>query len=176
MADERDEQELEFFSAVGELVLWASKLDEQMIGICISLLMLGDSRMLPPVLASLDPARKLDMLKARGKLIEEPTWRSKLLKYVEAVEAVNRVRNIACHSVFRLRAGSPVLVSIAAAKIFRGIDLKSKSLPDAATLESLHEAIGAAEEAFQGGKVVLKNLQRVEREHQARTKDRGPAD
>ena len=158
---------------VGELVLIASALDHQLNHICISVLALTQSPMLEPVVASLDSARKVEILKAYASKITAIEWKKALKAQAEAVEKVNRSRNIAAHSVMSFENGEPVLTSPAAAKLFKSIDLATKTAEKIRFTE-LEEAIKGAEAALGSGMKLLENFSRVEAERKRRKKARKP--
>jgi hypothetical protein len=157
------------FGIVGELVLMASALDYQLNQICISVLPLTPSPMLEPVVASIDSSRKVEILKAYASKIRAPDWKKAIRSHAKAVEEVNRWRNIAAHSVMSVRAGRPVLFSPAAAKLFRAIDLSSKTA-ERIDLARLEQAIITAEKAHAGGVNLLQNFDRVATERARRSR------
>jgi hypothetical protein len=63
-AEEREQQELEICAVVGRMVLMASLLENQMGETLIEVLTLDRTPNLMPVVATLDPARKVEILKA----------------------------------------------------------------------------------------------------------------
>jgi hypothetical protein len=137
----------------------ASALHDQLNHICISLLALTASPMLESVMASVESARKIEIVKMYAKsIIKEPTWAKGLREHVDAVEDVNRVRNVAAHSVMRLESGRVVLRSPAAAKLLKAIDLDKKTVPPI-LLESLAKAIKNGEAALASCANLLDNLQ-----------------
>lgn len=145
---------------VGELVLTASALDHQLNRICISALALVECPMLEPMVASLDSARKIEILRAFSTKIAAPQWRKAIRDHAETVEKVNRARNTAAHSVLSFQKEKAVLSSPAAAKLLRSIDLTTMSA-DRISLGKLEAATRAAEKALGVGENLLMNLRLV---------------
>ena len=63
----------EVYAVVGELVLMASGLDALLNSVMVQVLNLGASAMLEPVVATLDPGEKIEILKKRARF--HPTGR-----------------------------------------------------------------------------------------------------
>jgi hypothetical protein len=84
------------FAVVGELVVMAAVLDLQLNRVVIGVLHLEPSVIQLPVIATLDAARKIEILKACAK--HANMLRTKLLKYCDQVERILKQRNIACHA------------------------------------------------------------------------------
>lgn len=167
----KDEAYREMYAAVGELVLIATALDHQLNHVCIALFELPVAPMVEPVVASLNSPRKIEMIKARAALINAPDWKKGFKSHVEAVEAVNRARNSAAHSVMSTRDGRPVLASPAAAKLLKTIDLKTKTT-SVIVLEDLRSSIRRGEAALGSGQNLLDNLERLRAERQRRASSR----
>jgi hypothetical protein len=152
------EQNKDSYATVGELILIANALDYQLAEVVISVLNLGRSIMLMPVVTTLDPARKIEILKANASHISQKDWKNGVTKYVDKVERVLRYRNIACHSQLILEAGEFTLRPFAAAKVFKNIDVKNKTLKST-TMKELKEAISSAEAALGAGENLMNNFQ-----------------
>lgn len=155
------------YSVVGELVLIASALDSQLNKICIATLDLKASVLLEPAIGSIDSARKIEILKTYASKLKAAGWKKGIIKHAEAVENINRWRNIAAHSVISFHRGRVALISPAAAKLLRSIDIASKSASKV-DLEDLEQAIRRAEAALGSGENLLKNLERVNQERDRR--------
>ena len=147
------------YAIVGELVLIASALDYQLAEILVEAAHLGSSPMIMPVVLTLDAARKVEILKRRAQLITAEDWRKGLTRHVEKVEKVFKQRNLACHMPPALEKGKWVLRPLAAAKMFKAIDLDTKTL-EAFKIDDLAEAISLGETALGEGAVVLENFRR----------------
>lgn len=156
---------------VGELVLIASALDHQLNRICISVLALTESPMLGPVVASIDSTRKIEILKAYATKITAPEWMKALKAHAEAVEDVNRLRNTATHSVLSFQGGKAVLSSSSAAKLFRSINLTTKTA-EKVSFSKLEAAIKKGEAALGTGVDLLENFERVAAERAKSTRRR----
>ncbi|MBY3043704.1 hypothetical protein [Rhizobium leguminosarum] len=154
---EQEQQELEICAVVGRMVLMASLLDNQMGEILIEVLTLDRTPNLMPVIATLDPARKVEILKAHLRHMPEGDWRKELKTYVEAVEASNRARNICGHSMLLERDGKIVLASNAAAKLFKALDRRTKTI-DRVSIDDIRDEIKRAEETFHHGATVRENF------------------
>jgi hypothetical protein len=118
--------------------------------------------------ASVDISRKIEILKSFAKSVaKEPSWTKGLRRHADAIEEVNRARNIAAHSVMRFEAGKAVLRSNAAVKLLRAVDLKNKSIA-AVRLKSMEDAIQNGLAAMASGSNLLDNLERVAAERARR--------
>lgn len=152
---------------VGELVLIASALDHQLNHICISVLSLVESPLLESVVASIDSARKIEILKAYAGKITAQEWKKAIKAHAEAVEEVNRLRNTAAHSVLSFRNGKSVLSSPSAVKLLKSIDIATRTA-ELVSLDKLAAAIKKGEAAHASGVKVLENFQRVAAERKKR--------
>ncbi|MDB5596248.1 MAG: hypothetical protein JWM36_3209 [Hyphomicrobiales bacterium] len=161
------------YAIVGELVMLASALDNQMNVVCITALGLDKTPMLEPVVASLDSARKVEILKALAQKISSPSWKKSLVDYAKAVEKVNRARNVAAHSLLEIDRGKAVLTSTAAAKLFKSIDLQKKTVEKVA-LSHLEDGIRIAETTLHTGENVIANFEKADAEFKRRFRDKGP--
>jgi hypothetical protein len=153
----------ETFAVVGELVMISTALDFQLNRVLMNVLNLGDNPMIEPVVATLDPARKLEMLKARAGHMPKNDWRKNLLKFVEQTEAVFRQRNIACHTPPVLENGVWTFKPVAAAKLLKKIDLEEKTV-EPSSIEDLKKAIKIGEAALGQGVSVAENFDRANAE------------
>jgi len=158
-------------AVVGELILITSALDNQLNQVCISVLALADSPMLEPLVASIDSARKVELLKAYASKITSAAWKKGLKDHAEAVEVVNRARNVAAHSTLSFQDGRAALHSIAAAKLFKSIDLKTKTT-ERIDLSELEKAIRKGEATLASGVNLLENFKRIAAERE-RAENRG---
>jgi hypothetical protein len=61
------------YAVVGELVMVANAIDHLLSNVLITVLSLETSPLLEPVIATLDPSRKIEMLKNRAKHINPLT-------------------------------------------------------------------------------------------------------
>ncbi|TAU80463.1 hypothetical protein ELI41_29595 (plasmid) [Rhizobium leguminosarum] len=125
----------------------------------IDVLALDRTPNLMPVVATLDPARKVEILKAHLRHMPDGVWRKELKKYVEAVEASNRARNICGHSMLIERDGEILLASNAAAKLFKGLNRQTKTI-DRVSIDDIRGDIKRAQEAFYHGEIVRENFAR----------------
>lgn len=157
------ERSREAFAVVGELVMLSTALDWQLNRVLVTVLDLGESLMIEPVVATLDPARKIEILKARASHMPKNDWRKHLSKYVECVEAVFKQRNVACHTPPVLQDGVWTFKPVAAAKLLKKIDLKRKVVA-ASLIEEFRAAIKTGEAALGQGVNLEENFKRANAE------------
>jgi DNA-binding XRE family transcriptional regulator len=150
-SDKQDTRFKAAYAVVGELVLLATALDHQLNHVLMQVLPLADSPMLEAVVATLDTARKIEMLKARAKHIAQPTWRKPVVSYLDKLETISRWRNIACHTVLIPDSKhDAVFAPAAAAKLLKNLDLEeptSRRIP----INELKSAITLGESALGDG-------------------------
>jgi hypothetical protein len=151
------------YATVGELILITNALDYQLATVVIEVLNLGQAVMLMPVVMTLDPARKIEILKMHTTHISQPDWKKGLSGYIKKIERVLRYRNIACHTQPVLKDNKWTLVPFAAAKMLRNIDVKQKTL-SSVSMADLRETISTAEDALGAGENLIENFQRVNAE------------
>lgn len=151
------------YAIVGELVLISNALDFQLSEAVISVLNLGNSIMLLPVVMTLDPARKIEILKAHAKHVSKPDWKKGITDFLDQVEHVLKYRNIACHTQPILEKDEWTLRPFAAAKLYKNIDIEQKTLK-AVTMKELKEAISIAKSALGSGQNLIGNFQRFNAE------------
>jgi hypothetical protein len=168
----KDPEWREAFAMVGELVLLASALDHQLNHVTIAVLHLEKSPMLEPVVATLDPSRKVEILKARSKHIAQKDWKKSIERYLDKVERVLKARNIACHSPLIKNDRGFEFAPPAASKLLKSLDLAKPSLYRRSGLKDAEEAISVAEGALRDGESILHNFTRVS----AELKKRGARD
>jgi hypothetical protein len=156
------------YAIVGELILISNALDYLLADVLIEALHLTRSTMLMPVIMTLDPARKIEILKRRMKHIAQTDWRKRFVSFVDKAECVYRFRNIACHTQPILVAGNWTLQPFAAAKVLKDINVENHSIKPT-TLDELKAAISAAEAALGSGVNLLENLKRLNAEKTRRT-------
>jgi hypothetical protein len=89
------------FAVVGELVVMAAVLDLQLNRVVIGVLHLEPSVIQLSVIATLDAARKIEILKACAK--HANMLRTKLLKYCDQVERILKQRNVTWRRLLRSR-------------------------------------------------------------------------
>jgi hypothetical protein len=144
------------YAIVGELVLIANALDYELNRVLITVMHLDESPMLVPVVAALDPGRKIEMLKARAKHLSSKAWGDKLRDFISHVESVFQQRNFACHLPPSLSSdGNWSLVPVAAVKMLKGFDpitgsVKSVSFNDFKTaIHTARIALGEVHDLLQ---------------------------
>jgi hypothetical protein len=148
------------YAIVGELVLISNALDYLLAEVLIEVLDLGRSPMLMSVLVTLDPARKIEILKTNAKHIENPGWKKGITSFLDKAERVYKYRNIACHTQLILTDGKWTLQPFAAAKVFREIDVPNRRVKSV-SFDDLKSAISTAEAALGSGVNLIENFQRL---------------
>lgn len=150
------------YASVGELVLIATAVDHQLNHVLMSVLSLTESPMLEPVVATLDTARKVEMLKARSKHIAQPSWSKPVLAYLEKVERVAKWRNIACHTaLIPDQNHGAVFAPAAAAKLLKALQLTEKPSSHRIPVAELEQAIKTGESALGAGQNIIENFQKL---------------
>lgn len=151
---------------IGELILITSALDRQLNDIVIEVMQLEKTPFLSPVIASLDCARKVEILKAASRKINTGKFSKELMKHAKNVEQVNANRNIAAHSVLVMNQGNAELVPVSAAKIFKSLDLDKKTL-QTHQMSEFEQAIEKAYNTIGSGDNLIKNFGRAKATHKA---------
>ena len=157
------------YAVVGELVLITTALDNQLNHILIQALHLTESPMLESVVATLDMARKIEMLKARSKHISNLKWSKPVLSYLHKLERISKWRNIACHNplIPDNKAGA-VFIPTAAARILNSLKLNKP--PDARRIPiaDVIPEIKGGESALFDGQLIIQSLQAANAERKQR--------
>jgi hypothetical protein len=165
-ADE-ERRSKESYAVVGELVMISTALDVQLNRVLMTVLDLGEHPLIEPVVATLDPARKIEILKARASHMPKNDWRKNVGKFCDHVDAVFRQRNIACHTPPVLVNGNWTFRPVAVAKMFKKLDLAGKTVQPS-TIEDFRAAIKSGERALDAGTTLIENFQRVNVEQKRR--------
>jgi hypothetical protein len=131
--------------------------------VVVTVLHLGQAVLIVPVVATLDAVRKIELLKARANHIPQADWKKSLEGFLDKVEKVFKARNIACHTAPVLNNGNWTLKPIAAAKLMKKIDLKTKTIRHV-PVSDLRSAIAAGEAALAEGVNLVENFKRVNAE------------
>jgi hypothetical protein len=157
---DEERQSAEAFAVVGELVMTSSLLDSQLNRVLVTMLDFGENPMIESVIATFDPVRKIEILKARASHMPKGDWRKNVGKYCDHVDAVFKQRNIACHTPPAFKDGVWTFKPFAAAKLFKKIDLIGKTVKPS-TLEDFRVAIKTGERALGEGATLVENLLRA---------------
>ena len=167
--DKSDEERRgrEAFAVVGELVMISTALDFQLNRVLMTMLDLGESLLIEPVVATLEPARKVEILKARASHLPKNHWRKNVSKFCDHVDDVFRQRNIACHTPPVLEDGVWIFKPVAAAKLFKKIDLIGKTVKPS-TIADFRAAIKTGETALGEGVTLVENFIRANAEMKRR--------
>jgi hypothetical protein len=152
----------EFCAAIGELILWASFIDEQLNRALVGMMALPKHAMIEPIVAQLDPRSKAELLKKRAKIIASTDWRNRIRNWVERAEKVNGKRNIVAHHGVRVADGNILLHSEQLGKIIDSLDTTADTIKtgDSKGLADIKEWIEQAKAAFEEGQNVVANLDR----------------
>jgi hypothetical protein len=151
------------YAIVGELVLISNALDYLLAEVLIEVLDLGRSTMLMSVIMTLDPARKIEILKARAKLIDKPDWKKGVTSFLDKAERVYKYRNITCHTQPILVGDKWTLQPFAGAKVLRDIDVPNRRIRPT-SFDDLKSAISTAEAALGSGVNLIENFKRANAE------------
>jgi hypothetical protein len=172
MGSAKDEEQAKVtYAIVGELVMLSSALDYLASQVLIAVLDLGTSPLLEPVVGTLDPVRKVEILKARAAHMPKGDWQNGVKRFCDKVESVFKQRNIACHTPPAFKAGIWTFHPIAAAKMFKNLDLPAKQVRPF-RLNDLMTAISTGEAAFAAGITLIENFERANAEGRRRANAR----
>jgi transcriptional regulator with XRE-family HTH domain len=159
--DQEDSRFRAAYAVVGEVVLLATALDHQLNHVLMQVLSLTDSPMLEAVVATLDTARKIEMVKARSRHIAQPTWRKPLVSYLDKLERVSKWRNIACHTPLVPDSNhGAVFAPTAAAKLLKDLDLQAPTSTRIPVAE-LNSAIEVGSLALGDGENLIENFKKA---------------
>jgi hypothetical protein len=164
----QDTEWREVLGRLGELVSLASALDYQLNHVTIEILVLAKSPMIEAVVATLDPPRKIEILKGYIKHIRNHEWRKATEKYLDRVEKVMRARNIACHQTITRKEGAFIFTAPAAAKLLKSLRLDKKPRVEWQKANDIFDSISTAEQALGLGQNLIENFQRMNSERQRR--------
>jgi hypothetical protein len=162
-----EQQHKDTYAIVGELVMTATGIDWQLNRVLIEVLDISGPLMVEPVVATMDTRLKIEILKERLKHISAKDWKSGVKKYCEKVEKVFLYRNIVCHTPAVLKEDTWTFKPVAAAKLFKKIDIAKKEVGHVSVTE-LVSAITAGREALGAGENLLENFRRLNAEKQRR--------
>lgn len=155
--------------SVGEIILLTAAVDDQLNKIVILLLALKNSPMLEPLVATLDIARKIEILKIYGKRIEAQSWSKGFGGHADKIEKLNKIRNQAAHSTMIFIEGEAVLRQSAVAKMLKNMDLPNKKIKNI-TIKDLKAGIELGEATIESGRVLIVNLESLENQRRIRRK------
>lgn len=157
------------YGVVGELILIATALDYQLNHILIQVLHLTESPMLESVIATLDLNRKVEMLKARAKHIQQPQWRNAVLSHLDKLERIYRWRNIAAHTaLIPDDEHEAVFAPAAAAKLLKSLQIEEEPIANRVPISDLKPIIKLAELALYEGENIIQNFHNANAERRRR--------
>ena len=169
------------YAIVGEFVLLTNALDYQLNHVLIQVLPLADSPLLEAVIATLDTASKIELLKERSTHIAQPNWRKPILSYLEKLERISEWRNIACHTaLIPDDTHGAVFAPAAAAKLLRSMQIGEDPTARRIPITDLKSATAVGELALGEGQNLIENFQRFNAERirrfgDAPSKEKNPA-
>jgi transcriptional regulator with XRE-family HTH domain len=150
------------YSVVGELVLLTTALDHQLNHVLIQVLHLADSPLLESVVATLDMAQKIEMLKARARHISNPRWHNALQTHLDKLEQVSSWRNIACRTALITdKEHGAVFVPAAAAKLLQHLHLGENPTSEKIPIAELTSKIKLGESAMSEGQLLIYNFEKM---------------
>jgi len=155
------------YAVVGELVMIANAIDHLLNNVLIAVLSLKPSPLLEPVIATLEPARKIEILKSRAKHINKPDWKKGVTSFCAKAESVYRQRNIVCHTPAFPEGDTWKFKPVAAAKLLNKLDLENKAL-EGFPFSDIKAAITTGEAALGAGVSLLQNFARANEERRRR--------
>ncbi len=151
------------YAIVGELVMMANAIDHLLNLVLIEAFSLEKSPMLEPVIATLDPRQKIEMLKSRAKHINHDGFKKMIKALCDKAESVFRQRNIVCHTPASLVGNTWTFRPVAAVKLLDKLDLEKKTSRDF-PLNDIKTAISTGEAALGTGVTLLANFQNMNAE------------
>ena len=146
--EELERQQVDAISKdVGTLVLLTSHLDFEVSKITAASLPIPAGPINQSVMGMIDINRKVELMRARAATIGASDWRMALKKFADGVDQVNKVRNIACHSVLRQVDGKWILAGESTTKILKRLKLEGTVLKavEIDHLQQIRDAIKTAE-------------------------------
>ena len=153
----------EVYAIIGELVLMASGLDALLNSVMVQVLNLGASPMIEPVVATLDPGEKIEILKKRARFIRPDAWKKRVTSFVTKAKSVFRQRNIACHTPPVLEDGTWTLTPVKAAKLLKYLT-PERPRAKRFSFNDLKTAISTGEKALAEGVGLVENFKLVNAE------------
>ena len=152
-----------FYATVGELVLLSTTIDALLNTLLIEAFHCGESAWLDPIIATLDTARKSEILKNHAKTINYAKMSKPITEFIDQVEIVMKQRNIVCHTPPTFEDGEWGFRPTALAKILR----KSNTYRPQMIRESrdnLRAAIATGEAALQAGSELVAHYKKFNAE------------
>lgn len=160
------------YAVVGEFVLITNALDYQLNHVLIQTLPLTDSPMLEAVIATLDTAKKIELLKERSKHIAQPNWRKPVSSYLEKLERISEWRGIACHTpLIPDHKHGAVFAPAAAASLLKSLQVGEEPTARRIPIAELSSAITLGEAALGEGQNLIENFQKFNAERVKRFGD-----
>jgi hypothetical protein len=162
-SETKPKQHTDTYAVVGELVMSSAGIDWQLNHVLIEVLDIGGPLLVEPVVATLDARLKIEILKERAKHISAKQWSKGVAKYCDKVEKVFRIRNAVCHLPPVLKAGVWTFKPVAAAKMFKNIDLANRDVRQV-SMGEVSSAVLTARETLGAGEDLLENFRRFNAE------------
>jgi hypothetical protein len=168
---DRAENNKEIYAIVGELVLIATALDTLLNSVVVQVLHLGSSPLIEPVVGTLDPVRKIELLKERAPFIRNQEWKKRVTAFVSKAESVFRHRNIACHMPAIRENDKWTFTPVSAARVLKHLDLEQPKAKRF-SFNNLKDAISTGETALGEGFDLVENFKRLNAELEKRRQKR----
>jgi hypothetical protein len=137
----------------------ANAIDHLLTNVLIAVLSLEPSPLLEPVIATLDPSRKIEILKSRANHIINPAWKKSVTGFCDKAESVYKQRNIVCHTLAFLEGETWKFKPVAAVKLLNKLDLENMVAAEF-PFNDIKAAITTGEAAFGAGASLLQNFAR----------------
>ena len=122
--------------------------------------------MLEPVIATLEPARKIEILKSRAKHINKPDWKKASQASVPRPICLSATQYRLPHPGFS-EGDTWKFKPVAAAKLLNKLDLENKAL-EGFPFSDIKAAITTGEAALGAGVSLLQNFARANEERRRR--------
>ena len=155
-----DKINTETFAVVGELVMVSNAIDHLLNLVTMAAMMIDYAPMTETVVATLDPGKKVEILKARAEHISDESWKMGIIAFCKKAESVFRQRNIVCHTPAIKTDMGWSFQPVAAAKLLKRLDLKKKTARDF-PFSDVKDAIKTGEAALGAGVHLLEQLKRL---------------
>jgi len=157
--NELDDGDKSFYAMVGELVVASTTLDDQMTSLLVYIFSGESNVCFAPILATLDAARKIEIIKAHCKMNSFARIPKALNIYTGKVEKVFKQRNIVCHTPPSREEGKWGYRPVALAKILHPRNTYNSSWAKD-SLDKISEAISLAHVALQAGSDLIESYEK----------------
>jgi hypothetical protein len=160
MSTDGQEQDKTFYATVGELVILSTILDDMLNTLLIETFQCGNAVWLPAIIATLDTARKIEILKGDVKMKSHVKISKPIRDFLDKVEAVTKQRNIVCHTPPSYENGSWGFRPTTAAKLLHPSNVYNPRMMQE-SLDKINGAIVTANAALQAGSELIEHYKRM---------------